>query len=48
VIVNTDTVVNPWTVMVKSFNAPVAYGAVLASRSSKDLAIRTHLTWVHF
>jgi len=47
VIVDANTVVDPRTVMVKTFDASVADCAVLASWSSKYLTIRTHLAGVN-
>ena len=45
VIVYADTVVNPRTVMIKSFNAPVADSTMSAATCSYRLTIRTQL-WI--
>jgi hypothetical protein len=47
-IVYADTVIDPRTVMVKSFYAFVADSAVLASWCANNLALGTQFTWMNF
>lgn len=42
------TVIDVWTVMIKSLNAKIANVAMSASRSSDDLAFRAHVKRVAF
>lgn len=41
-VVYTHAVVNPWTVMVESFNAPIANGAMSRSWSPQDFTVGAH------
>ena len=41
------TVVEPWTMVIKALDAPVADGTVARSRRPQDRAVRAHLAWVH-
>ena len=43
-VVNPDTIVQPWTVMVKAFNASVADGAMAGARCTENEAVGAHLT----
>jgi hypothetical protein len=48
VITDADAVVDPGTVMVKTFNTSVADGTVFAASRANHFAVRTHLTGMHF
>ena len=45
-IVNADTIVEPWAVMVESFDTPIANGAVSGPGSPQDETVRAHLAWM--
>ena len=45
-IANTDTVVDPWAMMVETVDAPLACPAVPASRGPDQLAVRAELAQV--
>jgi len=47
VVVDTNAVVEPRTMMVKAFNTAIANGAVAGARGAQDCAIWTHLTRVY-
>lgn len=46
-IFDSDTIVDPWTVMIKSFNTLVTDGTVLAPGRANDFAIRAKISWVN-
>ena len=46
-ITNAHTIVKPGTVMVKTFNATVADGAVAGARCPENKAVGAHLTRVN-
>jgi hypothetical protein len=48
VIVNSDAVVKPGTVVVEPFHASVANGTMLRARGPQHFAVRTHLARMHF
>ena len=45
-VVYTNTVVDPRTVVIKSFHTSVANGAMPGARSPQDQAVGTHIGWV--
>jgi len=46
VVLDSDAIVDPRAVMVKSLYAPVANGAVAGSGSSDDLALGAKVSWI--
>ena len=47
-VINANTVVDPWAVMVKAFYTTVADSTVLGSVRSQNLTVRAHLTRMDF
>lgn len=45
-VTNSHAIVQPWTVMVKAFNASIADGAVAGARCADDETVGAHLTWM--
>jgi len=46
-IADSNAVVNPWTVMIESFNTAIADGTVAGARCSYNLAVWAKFTWMH-
>ena len=44
----TDAIVDPWTMVIESFNAAVADGTVTRPWSSKSIALRAEIYWGQF
>lgn len=47
-VINTDAVIDPGTMMVEAFYAAVADCAVLGTRCAENFALGTHLAGVDF
>lgn len=48
VIVHSDTIVDPWTVVIETFHTSVTYCAVTRSYSSQNLALWAQLCRIKF
>lgn len=48
VIVHSDTIVDPWTVVVETFHTSVTYSAVTRSDSSQNLTLWAQLGRIKF
>lgn len=46
-VANSNAIVNPWAVMVESFNTAIADGTVARARRSNHLAVRAKFTWMY-
>ena len=46
-VVNSDAIVQPRTVMVEAFHAPVADGAVAGARCAENETVGAHLAWMN-
>lgn len=47
-VIDSYTVIEPWTVMVESFYTSIADSTVFRSWSANDIALRTYVSLVHF
>ena len=45
-IFNSHTIVDPWAVMIESFDTLVAYGAMSGSRRPNNLTLRAEINWI--
>jgi len=47
-ILDADTIIEPRTVVIETFNAAIADSAVFGAGCPQHSAVRTHLRWVYF